>query len=619
MPSETEQSSDFVALLEYLRRARGFDFSGYKRTSLTRRLKVRMNAVGVQSSADYIDYLEVHPEEFSQLFNTILINVTAFFRDEESWEFLASTVIPLILERKNGNEQIRIWSAGCSSGEEAYTIMMIFAEKLGIEAVRDRVKVYATDLDEDALQQARQATYASRAMAGVPDEMVAKYFKPHGSSYVFNGDLRRGVIFGRHDLMNDAPISRCDLLVCRNCLMYFNAEIQARILSRFNFAINSNGFLMLGKAEMLFTHTNLFLPVDLQRRIFSKVPRININDRVQLISPSAIATDLDETSDTQVRNWQAVFDATPGAQIVLNRSGVIVLISEGARALFRLTNRDVGRLLQDVQVSYRPLELRSLIDQAYRDVKSLLVQQVPLSAPHLRAGEMSYFDVQVSPIIDEESALLGAVVTFQEATRYKALQDDIQQATRDLVATQEELQSVNEEFETTSEELQSTIEELETTNEELQSTNEELETMNEELQSTNEELQAINDELRVRSNELNNVNKFMNALLYSVESAVIMLDKDLIIRLWNRRAEEMWGLRSDEAIGRHLLNVDIGLPVSELTQTIRTVMAEEASSDMVEISAVGRTGKPIKCRITISPMAEKGSANVGIILLIEQT
>ena len=237
-PEETfhelmEDQGQFENLLHYLRQNRGFDFTGYKRPSLMRRVTTRAQLLHLDSFADYMDYLEVHPEEFPQLFNTILINVTSFFRDPPAWEYLAREILPGIVREKQSEEPVRVWSAGCASGEEAYTIAILLAETMGVEAFRRRVKIYATDVDEDALNTARQGTYSAKDMQSIEEPLRGKYFEPVNGRYMFRADLRRSVIFGRHDLTQDAPISRLDLLICRNTIMYFNSEVQARILSRF--------------------------------------------------------------------------------------------------------------------------------------------------------------------------------------------------------------------------------------------------------------------------------------------------------------------------------------------------------------------------------------------------
>jgi len=250
----SDDSPDFDTLLAYLKRTRGFDFSGYKRTSLMRRIQKRLDAVSVDTYSDYVDYLEVHPDEFSRLFDTILINVTNFFRDMPSWDYISSNVIPQLVAERKADEPIRIWSAGCSSGEEAYTIAILMAEALGIEGFHEHVKIYASDLDEEALSQARQAIYGGRDINSIPPQYLDKYFEKLNERYIFRKDLRRAVIFGRHDLVQDAPISRIDLLICRNVLMYFNAQTQSRILSKLHFAVNDNGILLLKSRDAVQPH-----------------------------------------------------------------------------------------------------------------------------------------------------------------------------------------------------------------------------------------------------------------------------------------------------------------------------------------------------------------------------
>lgn len=229
-----------------------------------------MQAVGLKSYAEFADLLERSPAEFDQLCNTVLINVTAFFRDGIPWDARGADILPRILEVKQPGDPIRVWSARCASGEEAYTLAIPVAEASGVDAFRERVKIYATDVDEEALNVARHASYTDKDVEGVPGPLLEKYSERHENRHVFRKDLRRGLIFGRNDLIQDAPISRIDLLVCRNTLMYFNAATQERVLARFHFALTEHGYLFLGRAETLLAHTDSFTPVDLQRRIFTK-------------------------------------------------------------------------------------------------------------------------------------------------------------------------------------------------------------------------------------------------------------------------------------------------------------------------------------------------------------
>ncbi len=608
--TSAENNPEFENLLTYLRQSRGFDFTGYKRSTLMRRVRKRMQSLSIENFEDYLDYLEVYQDEFNQLFNTILINVTAFFRDTSAWEYLAEQVLPNIVSRKNHSDQIRIWSAGCASGEEAYTLAMLMAEILGAEEFRQRVKIYATDVDEEALNQARQAVYSAKDVHLVPQELREKYFEPIGNNYVFRQDLRRSVIFGRHDLLQDAPISRLDLLVCRNTLMYFNSETQGRIMARFHFALNDTGYLFLGKAEMLLIHSNLFTPVDLKNRIFSKVSVANLRDRL-LIMANTVEEESNHRLSRHTRLREMAFDSASIAQVVVDINGTLVLMNGQARTVFALSPKDLARPFQDLELSYRPLELRSLIERAYAERRTITLTNVER---YLSNAEMQYLDVRIIPLIDVDNSLLGVSIAFHDVTRFIQLQEALQRSRQDLETTNEELQSTNEELETTNEELQSTNEELETTNEELQSTNEELETMNEELQSTNEELQTINHELSERTTELNRTNLFLVSILKSLQTGIIVIDKSFNILVWNYMVEDLWGLRTEEVLGKPLFSLDVGLPLEQLRAPIRDSLSGKEKFQEMILDATNRRGRQIKCYVAITPLF--GTEMEGAVLMM---
>ncbi|PRY49974.1 two-component system CheB/CheR fusion protein [Geodermatophilus tzadiensis] len=602
---------DFEALLVYLRERRGFDFTGYKRPSLVRRVRRRMAEVGTGSVTEYQDFLEVHPDEFAPLFNTILINVTGFFRDRPSWEHLRERVLPDLLA--TAGPRIRLWSAGCASGQEAYSLAMLLAEALGEGEFRERVKIYATDVDEEALTQARQALYTEREMAGLTPEEAGRYFTQEGSRFAFRKDLRRAVIFGRNDLVQDAPISHVDLLLCRNTLMYFNAETQNRILSRLHFALNRNGVLFLGKAEMLLSHAQLFAPVDLTRRFFRKRDGGVAVERRP--GPALVQGDGGPSDGDLARLRLEAVRSAPVAQLVLDAGGRLAMANHQAQRLFRVDERDVGRPFQDLEVSYRPAELRGAVAEAVAGRRGVWLRGVERHQP---GGEPLVLDVQVVPLYREDGGPLGTTVTFEDVTRYRRLQRELESANRQLETAYEELQSTNEELETTNEELQSTVEELETTNEELQSTNEELETMNEELQSMNDELHSTNEELRASTDEVASLNQFMAGVLSSFRAGVVVVDAELQVLAWNAAAEDLWGVREDEAVGQYLLNLDIGLPVSQLHPLLRRqVGGDGPAHETVELGAVNRRGRPVRVRVTVSEFATAPGRRGGAVLLMD--
>jgi two-component system CheB/CheR fusion protein len=609
--SEDPRDPQLEELLSFIRDERGFDFTGYKRPSLMRRISKRMQDTRVSSFPEYRTYLERHPDEFVHLFNTILINVTSFFRDEVAWDYLKRDVASQIVAQHDGVDgHIRLWSTGCATGEEAFSLAMVFAEVLGEETFKARVKIYATDIDDEALNKGRHAEYSEKEMQPVPADLRERYFEQRNGNYVFRPEPRRSVIFGRHDLIQDPPISRISLLLSRNTLMYFDAETQRSILASFHFSLRDGGFLFLGKSEALAARSDLFVPVDLKRRIFGKAPR-----EAPLRPPVAVAPPEDAlarlAAEALIRD--AGFESVPVAQLVVDGDENLALANLQARAFFGLTPRDVGRPFKDLEVSFRPVELRSRIEQVYSERHIISLRDV-----EWRSGnDLRYVDVQIAPLVAATGAVVGAGITFTEVTRYRRLQQALEESKREMETAYEELQSTVEELETTNEELQSTNEELETTNEELQSTNEELEMLNEELQSTNEELETMNDELNDRSLDLNEANAFLQAVLGSLEAGVVVVNSELVISAWNEAAHDLWGLRSNEVIGRHLLNIDIGLPVVDLREPARETMRTVAPRQ-ITLPARNRRGREIKCIVSLMPLLAGDGDARGVIMLMQQ-
>jgi len=600
---------ELESLLEYVRESRGFDFSGYKRPTLVRRVSLRLAELGLDSFAAYHDYLQVHADEFNSLFDKILINVTDFFRDPGSWQFLAEHAVkPLVA--KGGN--IRIWSTGTASGEEAYSVAIAFCEAMGAESFLRRVKIYATDVDEEALNKARSG-YSAKELESVPPELRSRYFEQQGGRHMFRASLRRAIIFGRHDLMQDAPISRLDLLICRNTLMYFTAEAQGRILARFHYALNDDGLLFLGRAEMLLTHAALFVPIDVKQRLFAKVPRLQLRDRLLLLAQAG-NNDATNHMARHLRLRELAAEAGPQPQLIVDALGTVAIANHTARRMFNLSPADIGRPLKDLELSYKPVDLRSPIDRAFRERRQVVISAVDYVLPD---GSFRQFDIQVSPLLDEDGTVVGAGVSFVDVTQVLLLTAEVERSKQEIETAYEELQSSNEELETTNEELQSTVEELETTNEELQSSNEELETANEELETTNTELNAINSDLRERTDEVDQLNTFLQAITGSIPTGAVVLDREFIVRVWNAHAADMWGLQSDEVVGKPFFDLDIGLPTRELQGPVRAVMSAKPSHEEVVVKAMTRRGRQISCRVVVMNLPGPRQP-AGVVLLMEE-
>jgi two-component system CheB/CheR fusion protein len=609
LPDESDDVS-FDALIGYIQESRGVDFRGYKRTSLRRRITLRMEQVGSESFAAYHAVLEADPQEFGALLNTILINVTAFFRDPDAWESVRQEVLPKLLTPEQRG-QIRVWSVGCASGEEPYSLAILFAEAMGLTEFARRVKIYATDLDEAALETARHAAYLPRQVANVPEPLLLKYFERTASNYTVSRELRKCVIFGRHNIVDDAPISRIDLLACRNLLIYLATDTQNAVLPRLHYALTDKGVLFLGKAETQLARSKLFHALDMRHRLFQKVPQA-----WRRVPGAGVMSGGERRNDglpAKTGLLESIVDNSAAAYIAIDTNGIVLFANAQARRMLEVGEADVGRAFQDLSISYRPVELRSRIDEAHRQGRPVRIEQ---QAYHRPPTDPIRLTIDVAPLATRDGQVIATLLTFTDTTRTFRLQQELEAAQESLETTIEELQSANEELETTNEELQSTNEELETTNEELQSTNEELETTNEELRSTNEQLEHTNHELRRQSDASDAYRQYAEAILRSTNSGVIVLDRDEVIRSWNRWSENIWGVREEETVDRKLIDLDIGLPMQQLDPAVRSVIAGGEAVDM-RVDAVERHGRPIRCRVRVSPLLYGDHASHGAVLFVE--
>jgi two-component system CheB/CheR fusion protein len=611
MATEKEFDPAFEQLINYLQDSRGLDFRGYKRSSLRRRIERRMAEVDCADFDTYLGFLEAHPQEYVDLLNTVLINVTAFFRDPDSWAALAANVIPQIVSESPAGP-IRLWSAGCASGEEPYSLAILMAEAIGLENLPERVKIYATDLDEEALSSARAAIYTSRALENVAPALVEKYFVPVNGGLTLHRDVRKAVIFGRHDIVKDAPISKINLVACRNLLIYLSTETQLAVLPRLHYALTDSGYLFLGKAETQLARSKLFEPVDLKSRIFRKLAQ-----EWKRSSSGGMMVASDNQSgkiNPQSRLIEDLIDLSTTAHIVIDTEGQIVFVNASARRLLDMTESDMGKPFQDLAISYRPTELRSRIEEVARSGRSMRLDNVE----YQRSGEEFHrIAIDIVPLYTQQARHYATALSFHDMTQQYQLQIELQKAQESLETTIEELQSSNEELETTNEELQSTNEELETTNEELQSTNEELETINEELHSSNEELQSANEDLRASTESASEYRRYSESVLRSIDAGIIVLDMHLNVSSWNRWSENAWGLRTDEVVGAPFLTLDLGLPVSKLRTDLEAVLREEKRSVVRELDAIDRRGRRMTTRVSVSPLIFDVDQVHGVVVIVE--
>jgi two-component system CheB/CheR fusion protein len=399
-----------------------------------------------------------------------------------------------------------------------------------------------------------------------------------------------------------------DLLTCRNTLIYFNSETQAGVMRRLHLALAGDGALVLGKSELLLTFTDGFAPVDLPLRIFRKVPVARVREPLQMLAgqpPRPRRHDIPETV-------LEAFRVSPVAQLVLDGDDVVVMGNEPLRELFGVGEREIGSELKDLEISYRPFELRSLIEKVSNQDEPVLGDGLKWFG---RDGTEHHLEVQVAAL-HHDGRRTGTSIAFRDVTRHMKMTEDLERSKHELENAYEELQSTVEELETTNEELQSTNEELETTNEELQSSNEELETMNEELQSSNEELETMNDELRMRTGELNRATVLIESMLASLGMGVAVVDRDLQVQMWNDRAKELWGVDIGEVRGKNVLNLDIGLPVGKLRDALlESVGGANAKEQLLQ--ARDRRGRDVICRARTAPLADVSGEVAGAILMME--
>lgn len=457
----SEVNPAFEALLDYLKHSRGCDLTSYKRSSLMRRFQHRMQSININTFENYLQYLQWHIEEYFALLDNVLINVTSFFRDRETWDYLAEEIVPKLIASKQPEAPIRVWSAGCATGQEIFSILILLAEALGIETCLRRVQCYATDADASALAQAREATYSHSEITGIHPDWLEKYFERTETGYMFHPRLRRNIVFSQHDLTQDAPISKIDLLVCRNVLIYFNSEAQAPILARFHFVLNNTGFLVLGKAEALMNHRQIFKPVNLNQRIYTKGVNLELADYLS-ITPKPRKQQVTNVLLLQNYFWEAAFEASSFALIAIDADGYLHHANEQARGLFGLTFDAWKRHFQELE----PAKLIS----ADTLKKALLSNQnlTVLKNIEWRTKKGSrYFEINISRVLTIKKHLLGAVLAFIEIPNYQQVAEELQSTQLELTRAYQALAETKATLSMAYQELESTQKELDIVNQQM--------------------------------------------------------------------------------------------------------------------------------------------------------
>jgi two-component system CheB/CheR fusion protein len=600
-------------LFDVLRSSSGVDFSHYKLPTIKRRLQRRMLLRRTSQLTDYLSILQKDGDEVRNLYRDILIHVTRFFREPESFDALKKLVFPRLLEDAANRRSVRIWVPGCATGEEAYSIAIALLEHVGPESSGVPIQVFATDVGEEAVDHARLGLYSESIAADVSAERLRRFFTRVDGQYRVSKLVRDSCIFARQDLTRDPPFSKLDLIVCRNVLIYLGPPLQRKLMSVFHYALKEGGFLMLGAAESTGSHSELYSLIDNRHKIFSKraghlpvdfePPRHQIDSRIDadaLAKQPAQASTERRAGNLQLEITRALLGRYTPPSVVVDHDFQIVQTRGKTGPFLELATGDPSLNLLKMAREGLLHELRSALLEARKRLKPVRREGVTVRAN----GGQREIDLQVVPLQTEGEAPYLLVLFESPGPRKTGQPKLVEVKTRrgdrrmermqqELSSSREYLQSIIQDLEAANEELQSANEEILSSNEELQSTNEELDTAKEELQSTNEELNTVNEELNARNEELSHVNSDLINLLTAVPAAVVIVSSDLKIRRFTPMAEHVL----------NLIPTDVGRPLSDIKPNLDTNALEELTREVIdsvsskELEARDRSGRLYSIRI----------------------
>ena len=602
-PHEENTQSGLEKIILLLRTKTGNDFSLYKKNTLYRRIERRMAIHQIDRIMSYVRFLQENSQETEILFKELLIGVTSFFRDPAAWEHLQEIALPPLLKACPPNGILRAWIPGCSTGEEAYSLAIVFKETVAQLAPESGIKlrIFASDLDKDAIDKARYGLYPPSIAADVSSERLDRFFVNDGHGYRVGKDIREMITFATQNVIMDAPFTRLDILVCRNLLIYLSPELQQRLLSLFHYALNPNGVLFLGSSESINSSTDLFAPIDNKLRLFRRLESILTAAKVAF-PPSFIpvlpgilqeATMLKPAVNIQSLADQVLLQHFAPPAVLANSKGDILYISGRTG---KYLEPPAGKANWNIHAMAREglrFDLGAAFLKAQRSKDAVTVKGLKIAE-----GKASQtVDLTVKEI-QEPEALRGMVMiiftdveTKRKTTRRPKPGDTdssrITELEQDLYHCREELRTTREEMQASQEELKSYNEEMQSTNEELQSTNEELTTSREEMQSLNEELQTVNAEQQSKMDELARINDDMRNLLNSTEIVTIFLDNDLHVRRFTPGANKIFKLIPGD-VGRPLSDIASDLLYPEMPEQAREVLRTLAFSEKQVSTTDGR-------------------------------
>jgi two-component system CheB/CheR fusion protein len=594
-----------------LRAHTGHDFSLYKRNTLYRRIERRMGIHQIGKMAGYVRYLQENTQELDLLFKELLIGVTNFFRDPAAWEQLRTEAIPALLASRAPGHTLRAWVPGCSTGEEAYSLAMVFKE--AAEQFKPKgnfaLQIFATDLDRDAIDKARQGFFPENIAADVSPERLKRFFSKEGRGYRVRKEIREMVIFAPQNLIMDPPFTKLDLLCCRNLLIYLSPEVQKKLMPLFHYSLTPGGVLLLGSAETVGSGSDLFAPVSGKSRIFRRTESPVRADPVAFppsfsagppVSPEARATSKPVASLQSLADQLVLQRYAPPAVLVNDKGDICYVSGRTGKYLEPAAGKANWNIFVMLRDSLR-FELSAAFQKALRLKECVVIHGLKVGTN----GGAQCVDVSIQRL-DEPGPLHGLVmIVFTDvatpvaakavgrAARAVVRNARVTELEQELQQVRVEARTVHEEMQTSQEEFRSANEELQSTNEELQSTNEELMTSKEEMQSLNEELQTVNSELQTKVDELSRASNDMKNLLDSTDIATLFLDNDLNVRRFTPQATNIIKLIPADA-GRPITDLASDLHYPELAADAREVLRKLAS---VEKPIGARDGRWFTVRI----------------------